>query len=286
MDKRNWRRLLHRAPETNKYDYGHVLIIGGSETMVGAPVLAARATLRSGAGLVTVASTAEVLRSVDRDVEEIMTFSLPSWEDSERAVTAIRTFIKERSVSVIILGPGLPVAADKTIRALLLNVKLPLVLDAEVFTALGGHIGILEDAASMNERIILTPHPGEYARLVKSNPQYSLVDESTAAEKFAQDYNITLILKQHHTLVLGNKGEIFTNTTGNPGLATAGSGDVLSGITAGMLAQKMNAFEAAKMAVYLHGLAGDIAAESKTEPGMIASDIIEAIPQALRLLDN
>ena len=256
--------------------------------MVGAPVLAARAALRTGAGLVTIASTDETVRLIDRDIEEIMTLSLPPWGEVEKSVDTIEAFIKHRHASVLIIGPGLPISADETIRTLFPKVSLPLVLDAEGFTALGGHLSILQSAASANANIVLTPHPGEYARLTNNKVQYKADSENGYAtvEKFAQDYNITLILKQHHTLVFNGKGESYTNTTGNPGLATAGAGDVLDGIVAGMLAQDFRPYEAAQMAVHLHGLAGDVAAELKTEPSMIASDIIEAIPQALQLLNK
>lgn len=285
MNTKSWHRLLSRAPQTNKYDYGHVLILGGSEAMVGAPVLAGRAALRTGAGLVTIASSSETVKLVDRDIEEVMTLSLPPWADVEKIIDTIKTFIKTRQVSALVIGPGLPAAADETIRALLLSIELPMVLDAEAFTALSGHLSVLESAAAMNKNIILTPHPGEYARLIGSEAQHDAASERAEGEKFAQKYNATLILKHHHTLVFSSTGGIYTNTTGSPGLATAGTGDVLSGIIAGIVAQKIEPYEASKMAVYLHGLAGDVAAKSKTEPGMIASDIIETIPQALQLLD-
>lgn len=285
MDKKTARQLFARIPGTNKYDYGHILILGGSEAMVGAPVLAGRAALRVGAGLVTIASTSETVDLIDRDIEEIMTLSLPSWSDVEKAIHTIEMFIKSRHVSVLVIGPGLPATANKLTRTLLLSVELPTVLDAEVFTALGAHLSVLHLAAKTNNNIVLTPHAGEYARLVQGEPQYSAKGGQAALRKFAHDHNVTLVLKNYPTLVVNAGGEIYENTTGNPGLATAGSGDVLTGIAAGLLAQKINAYEAAQMAVYLHGMAGDKAAESNTEPGMIASDIIEFLPRVLKELE-
>lgn len=252
--------------------------------MVGAPVLAGRAALRVGAGLVTIASTSETVKLIDRDIEEVMTLSLPPWNKIDESIDTIETFIKSRQVSVLVIGPGLPTGADKVIRALLSSVKLPTVLDAEAFTTLSNHLSVLQSAASAN--IILTPHPGEYARLIKNEPQYDIDSGQAALGKFTRDHNVTLVLKRHHTLVVSADGEIYENTTGNPGLATAGAGDVLAGIIAGILAQEIGLFEATKMAVFLHGLAGDIAAKSNTEPGMIASDIIEFLPEALRELEH
>lgn len=281
MDKTSWDRLLYRNPQTNKYDYGHVLIMGGSEAMVGAPILTARAALRTGAGLVTIASPDKTAQLIDRDIEEIMTLSLPPWDRPEKTAHAIREFINKRQVSVLVIGPGLASGADRIIRTLIATVELPTVLDAEVFTALSDHLRVLKATASTN--VILTPHSGEYARLIKNEPQYN-TDSEIGLKRFAQDFNATVILKQHHTLAVSAKGEIYKNTTGNPGMATAGTGDVLTGIIGGILAQKVEPYEAAKMSVYLHGKAGDIAAQAKTEPGMVASDVIEAIPEALRQL--
>lgn len=286
MDMKSWHRLLVRAPETNKYDYGHVLILGGSEAMAGAPVLAGRAALRVGAGLVTIASTSETIRLIDRDIEEIMTLPLPLWGEVETSIETIEAFIKSCHVSVLLIGPGLPADADETIRTLLSRTEIPVVLDAEAFTALGDHLPVLRLAAKANKNIVLTPHPGEYARLIKDASQYAIENEQAALKKFARDYNITLVLKHHRTLVVNAAGEVYRNTTGNPGLATAGSGDVLAGIIAGLLAQKISTYEATQMAVYLHGLAGDKAAESDTEPGMVASDIIEFLPSALKALEH
>jgi len=286
MDKEIWHSLLHRAAETNKYDYGHVLVIGGSEALVGAPVLAARSALRTGAGLVTIASTADVVALIDRDIEEVMTLSLPNWDQTKQLVAALKSFAADRHVSVIIMGPGLPAAADEAIRALLEHIHLPMVLDAECFTALSGNLPALQAAATSNSSLVLTPHSGEYARLLQGQDSLGNASETDSAAQFTRYYHVTLVLKRHHTLVAGADGAVHQNTTGNPGLATAGAGDVLTGIIAGLLAQNIEPFTAARMAVQLHGLAADAAAQSKTEPGLIASDVIESIPAALHMLDR
>jgi len=250
--------------------------------MVGAPVLAARAALRTGAGLVTIASTYETVALIDRDIEEVMTLSLPPWSEVEELIDTIETFILNHHVSVLIIGPGLTAHADEAIRILVSKIRLPMILDAEVFTALSNHLPVLKSTAHTNKTIILTPHPGEYARLIKTELQYEMDNERDGAGTFAQDYNVLLVLKHHHTLVVNSNGDTYKNSTGNPGLATAGTGDVLTGIIAAIVAQKIVPYEAAKMAVYLHGLAGDMAAELHTEPGMIASDIIDLLPEVLK----
>src|SRR5690606_9476935 len=157
---------------------------------------------------------------------------------------------------------------------------------AEVFTALSGHLQILQSAAHMNKNIILTPHSGEYARLIKDTPQYAIDDKYDALEQFVYDYNVTLVLKHHHSLVVAPGKKIYRNTTGSPGLPPAGAVDVLTGVIAGILAQKIEPYEAATLGVYLHGLAGDLAMETNTEPGMIASDIIDFLPNALKKLEH
>ena len=272
-----WLRLLYREENSNKYDHGHVLVIGGSPEMTGAAILAARAALRSGAGLATIASDAATTELVDRDVEEQMTMSLPDWSNVEEVLQSVERFIENRQVSVVVLGPGLPAASHAFIRAFLSRpVSIPIVADAAVFTALKGAADLLSKVDT--RRMVMTPHVGEFARLLGVD---EIPDEKEAALQFANDYpGITLVLKRHKTLVSAI-GKFYENESGNPGLATAGTGDVLTGIIAGLLAQRILPYEAAKMAVYLHGLAGDIAVETKTQPGLIASDIIESLPAAL-----
>lgn len=265
----------------NKYDFGHVLIVGGSREMVGAPVLTARAALRTGAGLVTIASAADAIGLINRDVEEMMTLSLPGWEKVDECLGKIQAFINDRHVSVVVIGPGLPEQADELIRRFIASSELPTVVDAEAFSALRGHLEVMQTSAEKNKGLILTPHPGEYARL---EPSYKADEpnERAAISIFARKYHVTLVLKHARTLVANEAGEIYENNTGNAGLATAGAGDVLSGILASIVGQGVEPYAAACMAVYLHGMAGDIAANAKTEPGMIASDIIEALPAALK----
>jgi NAD(P)H-hydrate epimerase len=268
--------LLDRPADSHKYQYGHVLIIGGSPGMVGAPFLCARAALRTGAGLVTIAAQPEVVDKLERRVEEIMTLRLP--ESPDDAGRTIATFINERKVSVLVFGPGLPPDAHtaELLERLLSGTDLPCIIDGGGLGALAGHLDLLRRTGST----ILTPHTGEFQRLLgKHLPEERSKLKPLAAE-LAKTHDAIVALKGQPTYVARPDGPVYENPTGTPGLATAGTGDVLSGVIAGMIAQHIDPDDAVEAAVYLHGLAGEIAAAAKTQPGTIAGDVIEAIPAA------
>lgn len=269
MDPAIWRRLLQRNPDSHKYDYGHVLVVGGAPGMVGAPWLAALAALRAGAGLVTIASSPDVIDKLEKRVTEIMTRRLNNLADD------LVSYIKERKVSVLVIGPGMQPAAASEAIAAVKNLSLPLVIDGGGLAALAADPGLL---AGLPADTILTPHPGEFSRFFKDQPS----DQNQAAIGFAKHHKLNLVLKSHPGLVINPAGEVYENTAGGPGLATAGSGDVLSGVIGALLAQDLPPYQAACAGAYLHGLAGDLAAKAKTEPGMIASDVIEALPEAFK----
>ncbi len=270
--------LLKRPADSHKYQYGHVLVVGGSPGMVGAPLLSAEAALRTGAGLVTIASAGDVTDKLERRVEEVMTLRLPGGVDE--AAATIQDFIVRRKVSVLVFGPGLtPDAVAADLLGKLLQISgLPTVIDGGGLGALSGRLGLLDDAGD----VILTPHTGEFRTLTGRELPSERADLKPLAIGFAQEHRAILVLKGEPTYVAHPDGACYENTTGNPGLATAGTGDVLSGIIAGMIAQHIKPSEAAEAGVYLHGLAGDIAAAAKTQPGMTATDVIEAIPEAFR----
>ncbi len=262
--------LLRRRADAHKYNFGHVLVVGGSPGMVGAPLLAGEAALRTGAGLVTIASHPEVIDKLEKRVREIMTLRIPP--KASEAIKILNQFIRDRKVSVLIVGPGQDADFAKLNEALLRKVDIPVVIDAGAFTTFYKNLKLLKDLTKLNPNLILTPHSGEYQRL-------SAKEVGTA--EFAKNHHVTLVLKGHQTLVTHPNGTLYQNTTGNPGLATAGTGDVLSGIIAGLLAQGLSTANAAECGVYLHGIAGDLTADTKTQPGMIASDVIEHIPASL-----
>ena len=284
MQHKTFSRLLDRRRDSHKYDYGHVLVIGGSPGMVGAPLLAGKAALRTGAGLVTIASTSEVTDKLEKRVEEIMTLALPA--DTSGATSVLQEFVKDRRVSVVVVGPGLkpgPYSAA-LIKQLVQYQMMPIIIDGGGLGALQSSLDLLKGSTS--SAVILTPHFGEFERLVGRKLPDKRPELKPIAISFAKEHKVTLVLKGRPTYVTHPSGSLYENTTGNPGLATAGTGDVLSGIIAGIISQGIEPNDASEAAVYLHGLAGDIAATEKTEPGMIASDVIEAIPAALKYTEH
>src|SRR3990167_5541004 len=273
MHKTVFSQLLHRRPNSHKYDFGHVLVIGGSPGMVGAPLLAGRAALRVGAGLVTIASTKNVIDMLEKRVEEIMTLTI---ENNRQLLD----FITKRKVNSLIIGPGLREDSAELVGNLIKSVDLPTVLDGGALTILSEKLDLL-GILQRPRTLILTPHLGEFQRFFAEPLPKDQTKLKHVAQKFAKNHGIILVLKGHPTYVSSRAGSIYENTTGGPGLATAGSGDVLAGVITGLIAQGIEPTEAAKAGVYLHGLAGDLAVEQKTQAGMIASDVIEFIPAAL-----
>ncbi len=250
--------------------------------MLGAPLLAGEAALRTGAGVVTIASHAEVIDKLEMRVREVMTLQLPV-KNSE-AVKVLTTFIRDRCVSVLVLGPGQNADFAKLNEPLLSNLDIPAVIDAGALNAFIGRLATLEKLADSNNQLILTPHAGEYQRLAGATLPTNRTQLRRTVSDFTRTQHLTLVLKGSQTLVCHPDGRLYENTTGNPGLATAGTGDVLSGVIAGLLAQGLPPNQAAEAGVYLHGLAGDLAAEIKTQPGLIASDVIHYLPTAFKSL--
>lgn len=239
--------------------------------MVGAPMLSAMSALRTGAGLVTIASSPEVIDKLEKRVLEIMTLRVSSASD-------IQNFIKDRKVSVLAIGSGMKPDQAEIVRHVLQSTDLPVVLDGGGLAALDQHFDLL------NERIILTPHTGEFQKLINEPIPKQREELKEIARYFSRNQGANLVLKGEPTYVIRPAGSVYVNSTGNPGLATAGTGDVLAGVIAGIIAQGIEPAEAAEAAVYLHGLAGDLAAKDKTEPGLIASDVVNYLPTALATL--
>ena len=216
---------------------------------------------------------------------EVMTLPLPETKAGTLGLSSfakIRDFIKD--TDVLVIGPGLTREAgvQGLVRRAVAFANRPVIIDADGLNAFIGHLTVLKSAAKVNKRLILTPHPGEMARLLGCSIKKVQADRKNIARQFSLDYKVTLVLKGHNTIVADYGGSYFVNKTGNAGMSTAGSGDVLSGMIAAFLGQGLDSFLAAKYAVYLHGLAGDLAAEEKTQISLIATDIIDKIPQAIR----
>jgi len=281
MYKQILRTLLHRPRQANKYDFGHVLVIGGSSGMVGALYLAGKAALRSGAGLVTVASTAGVIEALNQRTVELLTLRLP--KDVHEAAERVRVYIKRRHVSVVAIGPGMTPEFARLAREIVGKIDLPVVCDASAVGTFNDHLELLKKAKN---DVFLTPHDGEFRTLAGVELPHVGAERQEIIQNFAEQYGVVLVAKGHPTLVVAPGGRAYTNTTGSPALATAGTGDVLTGILAALVAQHVPAFQAAELAVYLHGLAGDLAEKEKTEPGVIASDVIDKIPAALQKMSR
>lgn len=279
-------RLLHRKPDAHKGDFGHIFILAGSLKFSGAALLTAEAALRSGAGLVTLGIPESLANAIIKiKPKEIMLLPLPETREKTSSLSGykkIKKFIDK--VDVLAIGPGLGQnkSTQALIRKVILNTDKPLIIDADGLNALAGHLDILRKTRDERRETILTPHPAEMARLLGISVDKVQKNRKNVAQKFTEDYKATLVLKGHNTVVADDKGNLYINKTGNPGMGTAGSGDVLTGMTAAFLGQRLSAFGAAKYAVYLHGLAGDLAAKEKTQMGMIASDIIDKIPEAIK----
>jgi len=276
--------LPPRSRISHKGDYGKVLIVAGSPGMTGAAILASRAALRSGAGLVTVACPRSLVPTVAAGTAEVMTLPLPEGEDgavSPDAGGPVLEFLAAADAAVV--GPGLsrgPGPARLT-ADLIAASPVPLILDADALAVVARDRSLLSRAASP---LVLTPHPGEMARLDGTSAAEVNADREGIARRFAAEHGVTLVLKGAGTVVAPPAGPVMVNPTGNPGMATAGSGDVLAGMVGAFIGQGMSAAAAAVTGVFLHGLAGDIAVSAVGERAMIASDIIARIPAAFESL--
>ena len=274
--------LPARLPSGHKGTYGHVGVIAGSVGKTGAAALAARAALRVGAGLVTVATPVSVNDTLEAKLLEVMTVPMPETKARTLAPSGLDQLVAFTNArSAIAIGPGLTTHPEtaELIHALITRLEKPSVLDADALNALSERPALL---AECKVPLILTPHPGEMARLEGQATSQSVnADRIGTASRFAQQRGVILVLKGARTVVAHPNGQVAICPTGNPGMATAGTGDALTGIIVGLVAQGLNAWDAARAGTYLHGLAGDLAAASLGVAGMTAGDLIERIPHAL-----
>jgi len=251
--------------------------------MLGAAALSSLAAMRSGAGLVTVGIPQSLNSVVQKKISNvIMTLPLKETKEQSLAFSAYRQVQESyASYDAIAIGPGLSSnkSTQKFICKIIATSPKPLIIDADALNALKGNPDVLKQTPTLK---ILTPHPGEMARLAGLSKSAIEKDRLNIAKKFAQNHQCIVLLKGPRTIVASPQGKTYVNKTGNPGMATAGSGDVLTGMIAAFIGQGMSGFEAAQYGTYFHGKAGDSAAKSKTRISMIASDIIENIPSALR----
>jgi len=250
--------------------------------MLGAAALSSLAALRSGAGMVTAAVPRDLNLALQKKISNcVMTLPLAQGRTGAFSLKAYDQLKKIwGSFETIAIGPGIgrDLATQQFARQVIIHCPQPLVIDADALFALAGHTDILLKAKGPR---ILTPHCGEMSRLIDQPSQKIEASRMKTARDFARVFNCVLLLKGHRSIVASGQGKTYTNTTGNAGMATAGSGDVLTGMIAAFVGQGMSPFDAAKYGAYYHGMAGDLAARKRSKASMIASDIIEQIPYVL-----
>ncbi|MDR3748730.1 MAG: NAD(P)H-hydrate dehydratase [Acidobacteriota bacterium] len=272
-----------RPADSNKGMYGHVLIVGGSLGKSGAAAMAGMAALRAGCGLSTVATPRSALASVAGFAAELMTEPLPETAAGSIATAALASFAElAKPMTVVAIGPGIgrdPETAQ-FVHQSVAQTGVPLVIDADGLNAFDGDTELLD---GRKRPLVLTPHPGEMSRLAGISIKAVQADRLKVARDFARQHNLILVLKGNRTIIALPDGKAWVNPTGNPGMATGGTGDILTGMTAGIIGQMQNDIaRAAIAAVYMHGLAGDVAAENMGEHSLVATDLLTTMPEAYR----
>ncbi len=275
-----------RDNNTHKGTYGHIFILAGSLGKTGAAVMAGKAALEMGAGLVTVGTPKSCLPIVARSMMELMTEPLeetPESTLSEKALDKIKKLLKGKDA--VLIGPGISTNKQtrNLIRSLLPLIKVPALLDADALNCVASDPEVLK---SLSFPVVITPHPGEFARLVKTSAKEVVEKKLELAPEFAKKYGVYVVLKGYRTIIATPDKKIFINPTGNPGMATGGSGDVLSGMMASLIMQGGDFLNAVLASVYVHGLSGDMAVKKIGEKSIIAGDLIDFLPGAVMSMEQ
>jgi hydroxyethylthiazole kinase-like uncharacterized protein yjeF len=276
--------LPPRPGGAHKGTFGHLYVLAGSRGFTGAARLCVESAYRSGTGLVTLGIPEPLGDIVASVLVEAMSHVLPSTSEETLAASAVEPAISAAAVrDAVVIGPGLSQHHEtaRFVQAFLMRCSKPCIVDADGLNALRGNIDALHALAAPR---IITPHPGEMARLLELDIASIQAKREGIARSFAKQCNSVVVLKGANTVVADSGGDVFVNTTGNSGLATGGTGDVLSGVIGGLLAQGMPPRDAAALGVYVHGLAGDLASKVYTRRGMIARDVIAHLPDAWKIL--
>jgi NAD(P)H-hydrate epimerase len=274
-------RILKRKAKSHKGDFGHVFIIAGSRGLTGAACLAAQACLVSGAGLVTVGIPESLNQIIECKLTEAMSLPLCQTRQASLSLSCFEEIKKfAQKTDIMLIGPGLSQnkQTQLLIRKVISKIDLPTVIDADAINALAANPEVLKKRSAAT---VITPHPGEMARLLGLDIGGVQKNRRTLAKKLATMYNIVTILKGYQTVVAGSQNKMFVNNTGNPGMAKGGSGDVLTGIIAAFMAQGLTAFDASMLAVHVHGLAADHAVKKIAKVSLLATDIIASLPVVL-----
>ena len=278
--------LPNRPPDAYKNTFGKVLIIAGSTGLTGAATMASLSALRSGAGMVVLGIPERFNPILEEKVTEVMTTPLPETDDGSihsRAINFLDRWLQWSNV--LALGPGLSthLETETFVRAFLRKVDKPVVIDADGINNLAGQFDLIRNYPA---DIVFTPHVGELSRLIGVSQKDILANRISVLQEWAPKLNCTLLLKGAPTLIADASGTVYFNPTGNAGMATAGSGDVLTGLIAGFLAQGLTGREAAIAGAFVHGMAGDLAMQELGQRGMIAGDILNHVPDALHLFEK
>lgn len=270
-----------RNPISNKGDYGRVLLICGSYGMAGAAVIAANACIASGAGLVNIVCPKSVYPIIAAGVPEAVFTPINDVPD-DNDIAALKAAIAKADCAAIGCGLGDGKYAEKMLFTLFQNAKIPLIIDADGINRLCNNIYLLREAKLP---IILTPHPGEMGRLCNISAKAVQADRIGTAKSFVEKYNVTLVLKGHETIVIQQNGDTYINHTGNAGMACAGSGDMLCGIAAALLAMGFSPVNAAKAAVFIHGLSGDLSAKEYSMTSTCPTTMQRLLPTVFRQIE-
>jgi NAD(P)H-hydrate epimerase len=276
--------MPYRPPDGNKGTFGNVLIVAGARGFSGAAAMAAQATLRTGAGLVRLAAPRGIMDALESKLLEVVKVPLEQTSEetiSNEAIPAVLPILKNSQT--LIIGPGITTnpGTAEFLRAILPKIEAPLIIDADAINIIAQDMSILK---KIKTPFIMTPHPGELARLTELTPKTINENRIDLAAEYARKFNCVMVLKGAPTIIATDEGDIYINPTGNSGLASAGSGDVLVGIIAGLLAQHVSTIDAAIAGVFLHGIAADLAIEDTNEYSLMAGDLLQYIHRALNFI--
>jgi len=275
-------KIPKRKPDSHKGDYGHVFVIAGSIGMTGAAYLTSQAAMLSGSGLVTLGAAKSINEIMEVKLTEVMTLSLMDTKDGSLSLFSEKDILDfSKSVDVVVIGPGLSKNRETQhlARNLIRKIEKPLVIDADGINAMAGHREVIK---YRRYKTVITPHPGEMAKLINRDIEYINQHRERIAKTVSRAYNCITVLKGYKTVVTSSLRELYINDTGNAGMSTAGAGDVLTGMVASFIGQGIDLFSSAVLAVYLHGKAGDLAAREYGQSSLIASNILDKIPIVLK----
>jgi len=275
-------KIPARKEDSHKGDYGRVLILAGSRGMTGAAYLCAQAALAAGSGIVVNGIQESLNFVMEIKLTEAMTLPLPENKNNILGKKALKTILEySKRCDAVAVGPGLGLkeATKALVREVVRKVDRPLVIDADGLNALESRIGLVKKRRSST---VITPHPGEMARLIKKDTSFVQLQRVDVAKNFSREIGAIICLKGHKTVIASPDGQVYINKTGNSGMASGGTGDVLTGIVTSFMGQGLDPFGAAVSGVYLHGMAGDIAAEKKGQFSLMATDLIDYLPMAFK----